>query len=81
MKTKEKKSFWVVSDINEKFNTLQEAKSFCSYGFTEKERIKFLHGEEIAHFVNCRLVSLTKIWVNEQGYCVFSRTKSLKITY
>lgn len=69
-----KRNYYQIDGVNEKFETLWDAKHHVYIAYTPKERIRELKGTYISHVRNEDVVSITPIYIDENGSYSFGRT-------
>jgi hypothetical protein len=75
-------NYYIIDGINERFDTLGDAKYHIWFAYTPNERIKYF-GDDCSYIcgINARteeLVSLTLIKISETGDETFGRTIKIK---
>lgn len=73
------KNYYQIDGENEQFKILHDAKHHVWIAYTPKERIRELTGTCINHVRNGDVVSITPIYVDENGSYSFGRT--IKFTF
>lgn len=71
------KSYWVIDGDNNIFPSLWAAKYHIYVAYTPKERVKYLNGSFITHFVKDIAVSEVLITVNDLGVFFTGRPKRI----
>lgn len=69
-----KRNYYQIDGVNENFETLYDAKHHVNIAYTAKERIRELKGTYISHVRNEDVVSITPIYIDENGSYSFGRT-------
>lgn len=69
------KHYYVFPLFTKSFSSLEDAKWNIKIAFTRREALKYLHNEEIHHYVGDRLHSITSVLVDEFGNISFGKTR------
>lgn len=60
-------SYWQIDGVNEIFRTLKDAKHHIWFAYTPAERIKYLSGSSITHWIGEEIVSTVAITLRDAG--------------